>query len=818
MASNPKGQPMEVPHDREVEVTDGQQTEMATTTFVDDHKVVSQDETHITHIDSTMLRVFQSQAATDDIISFLKKPVKLFGGNFSISDTYSLLTNTRLPRSAFTTPQGVLWTEKLRGFFGIRMDMRVRIVVNANKFQQGRYCLGWVNHGAMTPTLSKLKNTDFQNMHMATLVQRTTIPHVELDLANDTAAEMLIPFQAPISFYPLNGMYSPFDDYPDLGYLSLYPYSPMITPEGSTVAGYTVYVSFENVSLYGAASPQAGLDRKETSNKSLGPISGISAPLAKGFKEFANIPTLGVIAKPISWVADCVTNVATFFGLSKPNPGSNSGRMQIVSMPGHSTVDGDSDARTLGYLSQPGTLPIVGISGTDYDEMDFSFIKSKPAYFQQFLMRDTDVSTTVLTSWNVDPYSARIDTAGVGGTVSHFPPVSFLAAQFKYWRGSLTYRLKIVKTSFHSGRISIAFFPVDELSLTSNEQYVNRMIVDIRDCTEVEFTVPYISRRPWTTLGERIGQITITVVDPLVAPTTVSPNITILAEVYGGKDFEVAVMGQFSYNPSRIIPQGLELGEGDALFSQPLGASTSNADPVLMTSACIGEKITSVRALIKRFTPIRRLLTNAGGDNNGKTIKIIPDAIPCINGILADPTIAFSADTYAIWASCYAMVGGGIRFRDVIDTGLLTANGAVLHAPVVSSYDIQDNSVPSAMMINSAPSIYPVNYPLVLNSLEKDSSLTVELPQYTRTLARSVGDLMIFQFTGAPSYEDYTPTGNVTGGRLSFSIPENSTVTPVAGFSVHKIYRAGADDAQFYSFISVPPMFNTPSVDTSTFA
>jgi hypothetical protein len=300
---------------------------MATTTYVDDDVVVSADQQHDAHIDRTLLSVFETQRVQEDILSFLKKPIRLSTGTFNITDTYSFLNNFPMPFTAFNGSQASLWKNKLAGFYGIRMDMRFRIVVNANKFQQGRYCLGWVPNGSMYPTTSHLKAVSFTNMHTATLVQRTTIKRVEIDLATDTAAELVVPFMSAYNFYPLVSMFTPVRDH-SLGDLLLYPYVTMSSPEGSTTAPYTVYVSFENVELYGAASPQSGLSipDKEVGNKSLGPISSISNAVARGFKEFEDIPLLGSYAKSIGWISNCITNTASIFGLSKPNPAPSTRR------------------------------------------------------------------------------------------------------------------------------------------------------------------------------------------------------------------------------------------------------------------------------------------------------------------------------------------------------------------------------------------------------------------------------------------------------------------------------------------------------------
>jgi Fe2+ transport system protein FeoA len=231
-----------------------------TTVFVDDANVVQRDESHVVHIDRTLMRMQDTNNDEQSIKSFLLRPIIIKQASFNITDTYSFLDSTSMPFTALNSANAVMWREKLRGIYGIRMDMRFRLVVNANRFQQGRYIMGWMPTAGMTRTVSALKEVALNNSHMATLVQRTTVPHVEVDLSTDTVAELLVPFVSCKSFYNLNAVLSALNDYP-LGYLNIYPYSPLVSPAGSTTAGYTLYVSFENVQLFGASSPQSGLAR-----------------------------------------------------------------------------------------------------------------------------------------------------------------------------------------------------------------------------------------------------------------------------------------------------------------------------------------------------------------------------------------------------------------------------------------------------------------------------------------------------------------------------------------------------------------------------
>lgn len=792
------------PEDSSLIGTTGIATTNDTTQFIDDGIVTQRDESMIAHIDNTILSLSDTQHSQQDIIAFLSKPILLSSGVFSTTDTYSFLNSTSMPYAAFASSQGIIWKQKLAGFFGIRMDMRFRIVTNANRFQQGRYCIGWVPLASPQPTMSNFKNILINNMHMATLMQRTTVPHVELDLATGTSAELLVPFVSVQNFYPLNTLIST-ADLSSLGYLNVYPYYPLTAAAGSTTAGYSLYVSFENIRLFGAASAQSGISDREVSNRNNGPISGVANSVAKGFKEFSHIPLISSYANSISWIADRIAKTASIFGFSKPAQGDSSTKFQLVNCTNHTTVDGDSDVRSLAFLSKPGVVHVDGIGGTSYDEMDFSYIIRRYAWFRTEAINLT-TPVGLIAQIPVHP------NVGVQLVASnfHYIPLAFVSRFFNYWRGSIKYRVKVVKTEFHSGRISVSFFPTDESAYTSNSAYVNRMIIDLRETSEFEIIVPYISRLPWTPRSTEIGKLSIELVDILVAPATVSSNIYLLIEQCGGDDMEFAVPAAFDPNISVIVPQsGISPVNDQKIVSTTIGNSSINSNPNVMTGICIGDKISNFRTYLKRYHPVRPndKLTTSTTALNSLEASLYPDAILAqLNAPTGD---LWQSDMYSVIASCYAIVSGGIRVRDVLDTGLLQSTSNSLNACAYTSFTLDTGSpqVSNPIKAAAASTQTSSNLPCFYQNVFQNNILSVEVPQYTLTMGRSKADIISYQ--GGTSIYGYNPTAlsSNTHGQISFTLPTSSLIstTPVAGYNVHNLSRSIADDGNFSCFISVPP-------------
>lgn len=793
-----------------VKIESGVAQVSSTTKFIDDATMAVRDESMISHIDNTILSLSDTQESPQNVIDFLMKPIIIQQGNLDILDNTppSILFNRSMPHYAFiSAAQRDVWTTKLRGYFGMRMDMRFRLVVNANRMQQGRYCLGWVPHCGAYNTSGDFKNGLMTDMHTATLVQRTTIPHVEIDVGTGTSAELLIPFQSVHSFYPLNTILSAANN-STLGNLLLYAYSPLLVNTGPSTCGYTVYMSFENIRLFGAASPQSGISDAEVSNKTQGPISGIFNSFAKGFNEFENIPLLSGYAKKIGWISDRISKSATMFGFSKPTAGDSIAKMQMMNCPAHKTVDGDSDARSLAYLSKPGTVNLDGISGTQYDEMDFSYIVRKYAFFKQ---HDWTTGQTAGTNLSITSINSDVGYIIAGG-VPHCTPLCFVGSFFKYWRGSIKIKIKFVKTEFHSGRIQICFFPYDETSFTGSSAYVNRMIVDIRETTEVEITVPYISRNPWCKKADSVGSLYVDVVDPLVAPSNVPASITCLYEIAGGEDIEFAVPGDFDSTPTHITPQsGCE--DDKCILKATIGNSVVSSNPNIFAPATIGDKVTNFRAYLKRFHPVRynsNILASPVMFNQAN-IVMAPDAI--YGTVNVPPTYYIHGDLISAVVSCYGMWRGGVRFRDVIDMGLM-ASGTAMSEPLRGS--AVTSTVPLGLgnitpfygnniLSGANATVFNANFHENNQSLTTNNVITAEMPQYTKTYARAVTEIFVFQGTTPPAGL-YQGGNSNSPDALSIWLPSNATITRVKGYSLHNVSRALADDGNFSVFISVPPL------------
>lgn len=771
----------------------------ATTKFIDDDDTVTKDESHDLSVSDLWNKLNDTQEVPQSLHDFFLKPFTLMNGSFSIADVGTTIVSKTMPFDFFQDPTAEMWVDKLKGFTGARFDMRFRLVINANKFQQGRYIMAWIPY--MGSGMNAAKRTWFFNMHMATIHQRTTLTHVEIDINTETSAELLVPFQSVSTYFDFrNGLYTT-SSAQQLGSIALYPYTALISPTGSTVVPYKVYLSFENVRLFGSATAQSGIGRAENAMKFSGPISSIANSFARGFKEFSNIPLLSTYAKSAQWVADRTARAASIFGFAKPTGGDNITKMMLLNNPGHSNVDGTIDSRSLGFMQLPATVPLDGQSGSDTDEMDFSTIVRRYAFLQSTNWTTGQTADTLLLNIQITP--AKF--VNFGG-FRHYLPVGFVTSFFQFWRGSMKIRIKLAKTVFHSGRLAFYFTPDGSGAASVNQWYFNRQIVDVREHNEFEIIVPYMSFSPYTSTGAGIGELRVVIVDPLVAPSSVSSTVAVLVEMAGGDDLE---FGGYSPNyviPSTATPQSGLGGAGeDKCVCFTIGNSSVGYHPTLASQTSMGDKVSSFRVLLKKFTALYPSNRTGTVRTNYSGEWMTVDMIPC------NPTVVahhYLPDLLGIVASAYGAWSGGIRIKDVITTGLFTAPANPTISNMVSTVLAPATTVSFTKPFDGSNGLvsFPLQHQTVLQQININNTISVEVPQYTATISRAVADCMSDQGIVGTNFiaSGFSMTGYVVNINMPMGLGVPANTVEVA--DTHNFFRAMADDGNLSVFISIPPM------------
>lgn len=737
-----------------------------------------------------------------DIKNFLARPVKCASGVWSTAAAQKTqLFSMEIPTHVLSDP---MYRQKLSGFLGFRATTVVRLQINAERFQQGRLILHYL---PIEPYLSAVR-VNVANSHLTLITQQ---PHVDFDVSTDTEVVLRIPFINIYNYYNLlngSGIFGRF-------YLTVY--APLESPSGPSDAAYMVWCSFEDVELeFPTISLQAGISssRKgrgepsmnEAESSGVGPISGLLSRVSKAAGILGEIPFLSSFTAPASWAADIVSRSAKAMGWSKPTYMTNANRMQSSLFPNMLNVDGVDMGQKMALCGENHIENLPGFAGTDVDEMSIASLVQRPCYIGSFQWMVSDPEATVLDYWRLDPRGLSCQSTVNNGTsnfeVTYPTPAFYLENLFYYWRGSVNFTFKVIKTEFHSGRIMFAFAPgkiLDpELVTYTNSEYLYREILDLRSSNEISFSIPFVATVPYLKRFEHFGVLKAFVVNPLRAPTTVSNTVTILTEVSWGADFEVAFHRPVDVNGLRPVlytQAGVGERSGEELRGAQIGStppnigsgSVQNTGELAPARFCIGERIMSLRQLLKRFTTT--FYSGFSPANDSGALNIVCFAYKLrriISGTPFAELAPYRMDLLDYFAPMFAMGRGGERYK-------LTANGGSPELHFARLVPLRGYVAPTGLI---TPGVPPQDGTLVCAYTQKghQAGIEVEVPAYQSTHTRSI-------------YASY-PT-DVLWYNIGDESP--SVLLNLGGseaMTIANLTRAASDDFQLGFFIGTLPLLN----------
>lgn len=729
-------------------------------------------------------------AGSQTIIDYLKRPTILTSGVFSSTDAGILFTydpaNMIIPRAPRTE---YLYT--------IRCGYKITINVNADRFQLGRYIVFWLPNGGATAP-STLKTSAYAAAHLANLTTITQLPHVEIDLATQTHATLDIPYS---SIYPMNTWSTTNSTFSFSGGLvGIIPYYALDPGSGgSTNCGYTLWGSMQDIVIGSASANQMDMGTREAKAQGVGPVTATFAKVSKATNELGSIPVIGEFARQLSWFTGVLARSTKIMGWSKPTALAAPTRINRQIANFSANYDMVSLAKPLG-LSSENSVIMPDVAVNNYDEMSVDFIKSQYAYLNTYQWPSSNVAGATLAAISVGP---NLNTAWSKGQV--YPPVCFLAQNFAVYRGGFKFRVKLVKTPFHRGRLAISFSPgVNQVTYTlAQSEYIFREIFDVSTTSEFEVCCPYLLTQPWVaTTSTIIGVLTIHVVDPLVAPTSVSNTIPLLIEIAGAEDFEVGIPINWQVEPySPSTTQGAyEYGQGvtryqmaESYTETPCFVLGKQPSPMNheWTKYTLGEAVGSIRQVLKRFWQYKTFVATVG---SGAYFIYYPyNVIPTMQATGTSGALIraeLPSDPMNLWSMCYAFSTGTVRF---MIKPVAAGNGNIIDASfnpgVGTSFTLYTSSTGYAA-INYQTNTY------MAQSIE--GAFELQSPNWNLTLGRATA----IQMVNNPGGISTTSASN----NGSFLIGDSAAA---AAFSVQAGRSAGEDFGLSRWVSTVPTVLTT---------
>lgn len=750
-----------------------------TTQFVDNTLgVVSAPESH-TNFTSEIVSLYH-QPGSDDIVKFLERPMILASGAFSTVDSGILYSADPFVEIM----QATIRKNKLNGVFMVRADVVLTLQVNAVRFQTGRYILGHIPSGGGTAVTSRGYLDKFR-MHTADLCTISQTPHVEVDLGTMTHCTLEIPY---MNIYPYVMNFGSLSPPYAIGKAFIIPYVPLSAASGDTTASYTLWAAFKNVSLSGAVA-QSSYSDGEQKKAGVGPITRALGAVSTAASILGVIPVISGPAMTVAWIADKASKIAHIFGWSKPVMLSAPVYVVPRIAPYTSTSDQISTATMLSTVATNKLVAAPGNGHSKYDELSIDFIKQVYGLLQKFTWTSSDVAGTSLTSITI--YPSYSNTWGKGVTVA---PVAFLTTVFRKWRGSMVYRFKLVKNEFYSGRLLVSFNPSLSGSTPGSMALTDmnyRVVFDIRTASEFEICVPFISPRMYHRSNDPIGDLTVWVLDPLVAPSTVPSTISVIVEYKGGPDFEVADPNSDAAGFMEPYVPAVAQSSYEDFGCHSLGTEPPLNKLVSPAAVAIGEQIESLRQIVKM--PFFRGSFLEGGLLNSSGNIYYPYVHNTVGQITSNSSALLrSANVYCDYidliSQMYTMTTGSLRLLVAPASEvniMLDIRAASADSPPVQ--EVNYVSFPTISGVTSLRAIKYANKELIVDTI---------LPPYQSTIGRSVCGQMVGQPSNVYSTQAYDPVTRylrVTRADLTGNI------------SVYYM-RQAADDWNAMGFISTVPM------------
>lgn len=760
-----------------------------------------------------------STSLMQDIIAFLAKPYPLYTGTLASTDTSSTFSPFDLFAPLLSKD---IYYQKVKGHMGIRADVCLRLQVNANRFQQGRYILAFLPTVGADQTFQNTINQVIKYRFNPTTV--TQLPHVELDIGSETEAILEIKYVNALTHYLLytnnssKGVGSP-------GYGMLYPYNSLASAGGSSTATYTLWISYHNVKFAAPMIPQsniiyeyqAGGEPKDTRfntrrytpiereqfSKNTGPVGSVFAA-ASGLSSAVGtyVPFLSAITAPVAWATDIVANICGAFGWGNPiNLAEVTRALQTV-YPYAANCDNIDSSMPLSGFSRNELEILPGFAATDRDEMCIDFVKSVNAWYTTFTLSTSDtVGQNYLFQGLAPLFFNNAYTHGTASLIAE-TPVSFLGKLFGLYRGGFRLTFKVVKTEFHSGRLAVVFLPTDiaasgTISTPSlaDTSYLHREVIDLRAGNEFSFDFPYTSvaaYRSTTTNEQRYGYAGVYCLNPLIAPATVPSTVKVLVEVSGSPDLEFAQLkdntltpvmpytfqGVFDYKPSsKVIATG-EIGNSKVMGSALMPART-----------CIGEKFNSLLQVGKCATDMANVnvtATTSGYQFDPYELSVLESQVA---GGFKKPYNG--SETAALIRSCYALERGGMRWRMRVPAASAPTTSYTPYSTALLYVDPQAAGYVGMGFTATQPTGHTLN---VAQNVNFVGGVEIQTPPYCKSFARPVFSNYVCAGGSSQIWYD----GNLANSMLvQVNTGTSSAVT-------HTFFRQFSDDYQAGLFVGVP--------------
>lgn len=526
-------------------------------------------------------------------------------------------------------------------------------------------------------------------------------PHLLVPLNCSKRFTLTIPFSTIAHYVPTfsQGRYT----IPSLGYIGVQILSQMRTGSGaSNSIPYTMWRSIKN---YNGQIPVPSKAIFKKTNY------GISNPCFLVPAHYSEETPHAQMERAVESLINNVTGLnsagmgkaAVSLGkmalMDKPSDPRPTTRMYMRTPLRSNAEGGDTSIR---LALEPASHSPAQSSSTTWDARDMSLHSLKK--YKTFLP-DTNMAGAIQIQWRTSFPTATLlfrcavhplmgtrvlTTAAADRHVCQPSMLGFISTPFCYWRGSIDFTLRAVRSKYHTGKLLVLFVPlgtvVSNTDLTTIGSTYPCYAIDIGQVEETSFSCPYMSPTPFLrvpTLDQMTDNFTssnlsadvtqmelvILILNALNNPTNVTSTIDILLTHSGGDDFELAGPRNV---PKFVFPFVVPTYSTETPHAQvgKLDASTRtmshsiDSTTVLCTYDVLkgigrkmyGEDCMDLRVLLKRYSKFISLFK----DTSGLSFPVTP--LPNFTTHLVNVDLEVETTLLGWFSSIFCFWHGSMRY------------------------------------------------------------------------------------------------------------------------------------------------------------
>jgi len=676
-------------------------------------------------------------------------------------------------------------------------------------------CTGTMFHyGKAIAALCPWPNLENEGLYVNQLSQ---LPYIVIDPNTATGGTLEIPFMYPRNGVPIARVADSDETYAKVYVRTINDLLVM----GDTTTGVSIqaYIWMTNVKFI---MPTCGTLNSEIM-KDVTELGTTAMEIA------TKSPVIGKYARASRIAMKAGKDIAAEFGYSRPNKPivearmlpqqtSNLANMNVFDISPKLSMDAQQEVYVDGK----------SIGATNDDDMFLTNIVTRESLIYTVDWTDSTLTTEPLFRTGVTP---SITVEGTNEYVQ--TPSSHVANCFSTWRGSMIFRIEIVATPFHRGKLKITYDPLNDFNSTSGFNELNlsySQIIDLSTTRNYEFCIGWGTNRPFlNTTPINFINFTVdptdTLFDPLVhngvltisqlAPLTAgilspggsfgkvyvniyarSADDMIFASPTAARWAREARVGYATFNAAP-----LQLSENPGGNTKPGGADLEiclNESPMYyndgtLTNIHYGENISSLRQLLKRYMYSETLAVDLNTTSARNLYRYIDAS--------SDIPVFRTADneylnTFINWFyPSFAGFKGGTRWKYLVHgpIGNWTLQSIVrnpIFQPSRGSFLIGDNLSAASIRSGFAASMLQFGYGGTLTMPLLQPMIEAELPYYSSRKFIPIKTLRVNEDTGGMTNTMFH----------NYQIYYNgSTVTPTTFIPIHK-FVAVADDFSFFFY------------------